>query len=79
MGDKPAQRRHQALLDTSRIPLVRGIHTVNEFNAQRNSVSLRVSRVRRSLKLSFWNWCMRTELWMRINEVTDGMMWASVL
>ena len=37
-GDKPATRKHVAGLDLSRLPLVRGAHTVAEFRSQAATV-----------------------------------------
>jgi len=38
-GDKPATRKHVAGLDLSRLPLVRGVHTVADFKSQAATVS----------------------------------------
>ena len=40
-GDKPAVRRREGLLDTSRMAYVRGVRTVEEFRVQRAAVSPR--------------------------------------
>lgn len=37
-GDKPATRKHVAGLDLSRLPLVRGVQTVQEFRNQAATV-----------------------------------------
>ena len=38
VGDKPAVRRKEEMLDLSRMPLVRGVSTVEEFCLQRATV-----------------------------------------
>jgi len=38
-GDKPAVRRREGTLDTSRMAYVRGVRTVEEFRVQRAAVS----------------------------------------
>jgi hypothetical protein len=73
VGDKPAVKRREGGLDLSRVSLVRGVTTVDDFKAQRTTVSGAVEcegGVIVTDRPSFWSWSMRMVRWM-----IEGVWW----
>lgn len=44
VGDKPAARKREGVMDLGRMPLVRGVSTVDEYKSQQATVSITLSR-----------------------------------